>query len=132
MDFYRVEIKTGPLTVDPLPLTGRSGADVSFLGIVRADEKGLPIRGIDYEAHPRLARHWLETVTKETLEKFPVSAFYLVHAVGFVPAGKVSLSIQVQAPHRKAAFDACQQTIDELKRRVPIWKNPISSETASR
>ncbi|MEO6052804.1 MAG: molybdenum cofactor biosynthesis protein MoaE [Chthoniobacterales bacterium] len=126
MDFYHIEIKTGPLTPFLIPNPGINGAEVSFHGIVRADEKGETILGITYEAHPRLAEPLLRRVAETAAQKYPISALYLLHGIGFIAAGEISLILQVQSPHRKAAFDASAWIIEELKHSVPIWKRPIA------
>lgn len=126
MDFYHVELKKGPLMPCSIPNPGANGAEVAFFGIVRGEENGASIDGLTYEAHPRLAEHWLNHVAETTKKNYPISAFCLLHATGFIPAGETSLIVQVQARHRKAAFEACHWTVDELKRSVPIWKHPVA------
>lgn len=125
MDFYHVELKNGPLAPCAIPNPGVNGAEVAFFGIVRGEENGAPIEGLSYEAHPRLADYWLNHVAEMTKKKYSISAFCLLHAMGFIRTGETSLIVQVQARHRKTAFEACSWSVDELKRRVPIWKRPI-------
>jgi molybdopterin synthase catalytic subunit len=101
-----------------------AGATVAFWGVVRASEGGRQIEGIDYEAHPKMAEHQLRLVAEEAAENFQLEKVILHHRTGFVPAGEASLFLQVSAGHRAEAFQASQWIVDELKRRVPIWKHP--------
>lgn len=101
-----------------------SGAIVEFFGVVRQFEDGREIEGIDYEAHASMANHQLSTIAEEAGEKFRVRKVCIQHRTGFVPCGEASLFMQVRAAHRGAAFAASQWMVDELKKRVPIWKKP--------
>ncbi len=106
----RYEITEEPLELAPLIALVRSdacGAIVAFLGVVREtgdDER--PVDGLAYEAYPEMALPELRAVGAEAARKF----------------GPARVAIAVAAPHRAQAFDACEFAIDELKRRVPIWK----------
>jgi len=99
-----------------------AGAIVQFFGDVRPLEKGEPIDGIEYEAHQEMAEHQLRKIANEAAERFGLLAIRLHHRVGFVAVGETSLFLRVAAAHRGAAFDASRWIVDELKKRVPIWK----------
>jgi molybdopterin synthase catalytic subunit len=101
-----------------------AGAVVDFWGVVRPLENGREIEGIDYEAHTAMAQHQLQTIAEESAQNFGLNKVIIHHRAGFVPAGEPSLFLQVSAPHRAAAFDASKWIVDELKKRVPIWKQP--------
>ena len=101
-----------------------AGAIVDFWGAVRALEAGREIDGIDYEAHGPMAEHQLRLVTDAALEKFQLKKVIVHHRIGFVHAGEASLFLRVSAQHRSAAFEASKWIVDELKRKVPIWKRP--------
>jgi len=101
-----------------------AGAVVDFWGVVRQLEDGRKIDGIDYEAHRAMAEHQLRMVADAAMEKFQLRKVLLYHRVGFVRAGEASLYLQVSAPHRASAFEASKWMVDELKRKVPIWKRP--------
>jgi molybdopterin synthase catalytic subunit len=45
-----------------------------------------------------------------------------VHRIGTLTVGELSVGIAVAHPHRAPAFEACRFAIEEIKRRVPIWK----------
>lgn len=101
------------------------GAVVCFLGVVRDDEDGAPISGIDYESFQRMAEHQFGLLFDEMERRWPVESVRLVHRVGLVKVNEPSLWVEVISPHRGEAFAACQWLIDEMKRVVPIWKRPV-------
>jgi molybdopterin synthase catalytic subunit len=100
-----------------------AGAIVEFLGNVRPLENGKPIEGIEYEAHREMAEHQLRKIAQEAAARFDLLMIKLHHCVGFVAVGKTSLLLRVAAAHRGAAFEASRWAVDELKKRVPIWKS---------
>ena len=117
------------LTENPLPpagaaLAGETGAVVDFWGVVRGIENGAPIRGLLYDAHHAMAEHQLRTVGEEAVGKFALNELLIHHRIGFVAAGEASLLVRATSQHRAAAFNAAQWVVEELKRRVPIWKHP--------
>jgi molybdopterin synthase catalytic subunit len=101
-----------------------AGAIVKFWGVVRELEGGREIEGIDYEAHEAMAAHQLRSVADEAVSRFGVGGVIIHHRIGFVGVGEASLFLQVKAKHRQAAFEASEWMVDELKRKVPIWKHP--------
>ncbi len=101
-----------------------AGAVVNFWGVVRELEGKREIEGIDYEAHEAMATHQLLSVADEAVSKFALGAVIIRHRIGFVGVGEASLFLQVKAKHRQAAFEASVWLVDELKRKVPIWKHP--------
>lgn len=102
------------------------GAVIYFLGVVRKQEGEAEIRALDYEAFERMAVHQFNKIFDEVAERWPIETVRLVHRIGTVPVNEPSLWVEVTAPHRGEAFQACQFLIDEMKKVVPIWKRPIS------
>ena len=102
------------------------GAVIYFLGIVRAQEGGSEITGIDYEAFEKMAIHQFHRIFDDVEKRWPIESIRLVHRVGIVAVNEPSLWVEVTAPHRGEAFAACQFLIDEMKKVVPIWKRPVS------
>ncbi len=100
------------------------GAVVDFWGVVRGVEDGREIEGIEYEVHREMAEHQLRLVAEAATEKFQLKKVIVHHRVGFVRAGEASLFLQLMAQHRAAAFEAGKWIVDELKKKVPIWKRP--------
>jgi molybdopterin synthase catalytic subunit len=107
-------------------MTPGMGAVVCFVGAVRGTEGGASIRALDYEAFQQMAEHQIRLLLDQLAQRWPVESVRLVHRVGRVHVGEPSLWVEVVAPHRSEAFAACEWLIDELKRVVPIWKQPVA------
>ena len=101
------------------------GAVVCFLGVVRGSEGDALITAIEYEAFEPMAHHQFGLLFDALGQRWPVESVRLVHRVGVVPVNEPSLWVEVVAPHRAEAFDACQFLIDGMKQKVPIWKKPL-------
>jgi len=103
----------------------RHGESVlDFWGVVRELEDGRKIEGIDYEAHEAMAEHQMKVIADAAAETFRLNQVVLHHRVGFVRTGEASLFLRVSAQRRAAAFEASKWIVDELKKKVPIWKKP--------
>lgn len=96
-----------------------SGALVVFGGTVRLDDG---VRQIDYTAHAPLAEKVLREIEHEACSRFAIRRCRILHRLGPVTLGELSVLVVVRAPHRPDAFKAAQYAIDELKQRTPIWK----------
>ncbi len=101
-----------------------AGAIVDFRGVVRATEFERTIRGIEYEANAPMAEHQLQLIGREAIERFGLQMAVIRHRIGFVAVGEASLFVRVAAAHRREAIHALEWLVDELKKRVPIWKHP--------
>ncbi len=101
-----------------------AGAVVDFWGIVRVFESGRRIGGIEYEAHREMAEHQLRRIAQQAIEEFALDLLIVHHRIGFVAVGQSSLFLRVASRHRAEAFRASQWVVDELKKKVPIWKGP--------
>lgn len=100
----------------------RCGAVVLFLGTVR-DLTGEQVTAfLDYEAYAPMAEKKLAEIEAEVRKRWPVGDVALVHRLGRLDVGEVSVAVAVSCPHRGEAFDACRYAIDTLKELVPIWK----------
>lgn len=106
------------------------GAVVRFSGVVREMEGPDRLVAIDYEAFDAMARRQFEHIFDEVAGKWPIESARLVHRIGRVEVGEPSLWVELNAPHRQEAFDALAYLIDEMKKRVPIWKHPEIRATA--
>lgn len=124
-ELCEVRLTSEPLSSRNGDVDLTSGAIVEFHGVVRAFENGDEISGIEYEAHADMAEHQLRGVASEAMSRFRLTSVILHHRVGFVAAGEPSLYLRVASGHRAAAFDGSKWMVDELKKRVPIWKRPI-------
>ncbi len=98
------------------------GAVVIFLGTVRDLTGGKKTTALDYEAYPAMAEKTLAEIEQEARSRWPVSEIVLVHRLGHLDVGDVSVAVAVSCPHRAQAFEACRHAIDRLKEIVPIWK----------
>ncbi len=108
-----------------------TGAIVDFWGVVRATEGTAQIAGLRYEAHCEMAEYQLRLVADECLQQFEVKQLLVHHRIGFVAAGEASLLVRVGSERRAEAFRASAWIVDELKRRVPIWKHPVRAPAAA-
>jgi len=98
------------------------GAVALFLGTVRDLTGDQVTVALDYEAYPQMAEKKLSLVEEETRSRWPVGDMAVVHRLGHLEVGDVSVAVAVSCPHRAEAFEACRYAIDRLKQVVPIWK----------
>jgi len=98
------------------------GGFVAFEGWVRNFNDGREVRRLEYEAYVPLALREGERIIAEACERFGVTRVLCVHRVGTLAIGELAVWVGVSAPHRDEAFRACRHVIDEVKHRVPIWK----------
>ena len=101
------------------------GATVSLDGYVRQWTKGRETLYLIYEAYEPMALREMEKLVKQAHAKFEIASVGIVHRLGKLEIGETSVVISVAAPHRRAAFEACEWLIKELKRTVPIWKKEV-------
>jgi molybdopterin synthase catalytic subunit len=100
-----------------------SGATVLFLGTVRDHSPGKAgVTHLDYEVYEEMVEPKIREVVAEAIASWPVLAAAVGHRSGVVELGEVSVGVAVATAHRSDAFDAAEFIIDELKKRVPIWK----------
>jgi molybdopterin synthase catalytic subunit len=98
------------------------GATVTLDGYVREWTRGRRTLYLVYEAYAPMALGELRRLAREAHERFEITHVGIVHRTGRLEIGETSVVISVSAPHRRAAFEACEWAIRELKRTVPIWK----------
>src|SRR5579883_1677054 len=97
------------------------GGIATFLGVVRGtDAGGKPIAGLWYEAFEPMALREFESIAREARDRCGDVRTAIVHRVGEVGVGQISVAVLAAAAHRAAAFDACRYVIDALKARAPI------------
>ncbi|CAL99911.1 molybdenum cofactor synthesis domain-containing protein [Saccharopolyspora erythraea NRRL 2338] len=102
-----------------------AGAVVTFGGVVRDHDGGRGVRELEYTGHPS-AGDVVAEVAREIAARFEgVRAIAVAHRIGLLAIGDVALGCAVAAEHRKQAFDACSELVDEVKRRLPIWKRQV-------
>lgn len=98
------------------------GAAALFLGTVRNQNAGRAVTGMEYSAYEPMAEREMARIVDEARGSFEVDALALQHRLGTLAIGDVSVGIAVGHAHRAPALDAVRFVIEELKRRVPIWK----------
>jgi len=100
-----------------------AGAVVLFLGTVRDNSEAGSVDRIEYEAYEPMAEKSLAQTEQEVKRRWPATkAVKMVHRVGMLGVGEVSVAVAVSSPHRAEAFEACRFAIERIKRDVPIWK----------
>jgi MoaE-MoaD fusion protein len=137
-----IELRSEPFGLEILAelgerlLTDADGALCGFIGRTRATpgtpapgqeaeaarHAGRQVAGLQYEAHETMVAGILATIADEIGARFGVERIAIVHRLGSVPLGDVSVAVVAAAAHRDAAFEAARYGIDELKARAPIWK----------
>ena len=125
-DFF--ELTTEPINVWAVArrvVLPECGATVTLDGYAREWTRGRRTLYLVYEAYPPMALRELQRLGREAHERFEIAYIGIVHRSGRLEIGETSVVISVGAPHRRAAFEACEWAIRELKRTVPIWKKEI-------
>ncbi len=105
-----------------------TGAVATFIGTAREFSKGKQIRELFFESYEEMAIKKLEELREEAIKKFDVFDLAVIHRIGEINIAEDIVLIIAIAEHRKAAFEACEWAIDELKRTVPIWKKEITTD----
>jgi molybdopterin synthase catalytic subunit len=98
------------------------GAISLFIGTVREVNEGRSVSAIEYSAYQSMASAELERILDEAEARFGVSALVVEHRIGLLDLGDVSVAIAAAHPHRAPALDCTRYVIEEIKKRVPIWK----------
>lgn len=122
-DFF--ELVTEPIDVGSVArrvVPRECGATVTLDGYVREWTRGRRSLYLVYEAYPAMALSEMRRLGREARASFEIAHIGIVHRTGRLEIGETSVCIAVSAPHRRAAFEACEWAIKELKRTVPIWK----------
>lgn len=128
-----IELVDGPIDVNAvLRKVGhaQAGAVVLFLGTVRDNNRGRHVKFLEYEAYQAMARKEMRKVADEAQRRWPLLAIAIVHRLGHLEIGEISVAIAVATGHRRAAFEAAQFAIDTLKQTVPIWKKEVWADGA--
>ena len=121
--FFRILER--PITADeliPHVLTDAYGAVATFSGTVRNNARGKHVTALSYEAYPEMAEAEMRKIAAEVYAQWPDCRVAMLHRIGKLEIGEVSVAIAVATPHRKASFEACEFAINRLKETVPIWK----------
>jgi molybdopterin synthase catalytic subunit len=120
-----IELTEEPIDTEGLlraVTTHQAGAVVLFVGTVRDQSDGVPTESLDYEAYPAMAKAEMEELESQVQQRWPVCRTSVVHRLGHLQLGEVSVAVAVSSPHRQDAFEAARWLIDRIKQVVPIWK----------
>jgi molybdopterin synthase catalytic subunit len=124
MKRFALAVETIELQSEKLCLDHASaGACVHFEGWVRDHNAGRSVRRLDYQAYAPLAETEGEAILTEALARFGLREARAVHRTGSLAIGDLAVWVGVSADHRDTAYAASRWIIDEIKQRVPIWKN---------
>lgn len=121
------EVRDGEITVAECADAvedAAAGAVVTFGGVVRNHDLGRAVTAIEYVGHPN-AGDVVAQVAADVAVRFPVDAIAVVHRVGTLDVGDVALAAAVSAAHRAEAFAATAELVEEIKKRLPVWKRQV-------
>lgn len=128
-------VTQAPIDLQELMRHVRSDADgavILFTGVVRNHHEGRPVDRLKYEAYEAMAVEKLTAICEQVRSRFAVGDVAVVHRLGQLEVGDVSVAIAVAAPHRDAAYRASREIIERIKREVPIWKREHYTDGAER
>lgn len=105
-----------------------AGGVVVFEGTVRDHARGKRVKYLEYDAYPEMAEQEMVKIAAEVERRWDTDRIALVHRIGRLEIGEVSVVVAVACPHRAEAFEACRFAIDTLKTTVPIWKKEVAED----
>ncbi len=127
----RADVGEAPLDVAELAALvdhAAAGAVVTFAGVVRDHDGGRAVRGLEYSAHPTAGKVVAQVAADVAAGAVGVRAIAASHRIGPLVIGDVALACAVAADHRKEAFAACAELVDEVKRLLPVWKHQLFAD----
>ncbi len=104
------------------------GGTCLFLGTVRDAPEDGGVTAIEYTAYDAMATAELDRIRAEMVKRWPTARLAIRHRLGLVATEEASIGIAVAAPHRDEAFAACRYVIEEVKRRLPVWKKELRAD----
>jgi molybdopterin synthase catalytic subunit len=105
------------------------GGHSIFLGQVRADQtdNGI-VKALDFTAFEEMALEKMHLIREDIFAKYPLTCMHVHHSLGEVTAGEICLFVFTSSAHRKAAMDACEETVERLKAELPVWGKEIMED----
>jgi len=124
------------LTRNPIPASDllaevaapQCGGTCLFLGTVRDAPADGGVTGIEYSAYEAMAVAEFDRILAEVRRRWPDARLAVRHRLGLVPTEEASIAIAAAAPHRAEAFEACRYVIEQVKKRLPIWKKELRAD----
>lgn len=104
------------------------GAAAIFIGQVRDNNKGKKVKAIEYSAYEKMALKQMEKIVRVAKNTFGVKNILMVHRVGKLSVGEISLVVAVFSPHRVEAFEALRFCVEGIKHQVPVFKKEFFSD----
>jgi molybdopterin synthase catalytic subunit len=117
-----------PITVDALLAevsSAERGGMCLFLGTVRNGPEEHGVTAIEYSAYEQMVEAEFGRLLADATARWPEARIAVRHRLGTIPVGAASIAIAAAAPHRAQAFEACRFVIEEVKRRIPVWKKEL-------
>ena len=108
--------------------TGSSGCVVTYVGLIRDNNRGKTVLSVEYEDAGEVAEDRLRGIADEIAEKWPVNNIAICHRVGKLKVGDINLVVAVAVGHRKEGFAACQYAIEQFKQKLPTRKKETYSD----
>ncbi len=129
-------IRVTPDILDPAEAiasvaSSRAGAINIFLGVVRDNNLGRSVNHLDYEAYPTMAEKVMREIAEESVVRFGFEDVAVLHRTGRLEIGETSLLIAVSSGHRAESFEGGHWLVNEIKKRVPVWKKEVWADGES-
>jgi molybdopterin synthase catalytic subunit len=107
------------------------GAHSIFLGQVREDLiDGKKVAAIEYSTYAEMALEQMAVIREEIFSLYGLTCLHIYHSLGLVKAGEISLFVFASSPHRRAAIDACNEVVERIKRKLPVWGKEIFDDVS--
>jgi molybdopterin synthase catalytic subunit len=108
------------------------GGHSIFLGQVRADNiNDKKVALIEYTAYDEMALEKMHVIREEIFAKYPLTCMHVYHSIGQIAAGEICLFVFTSSAHRKAAIEACNETVERIKAELPVWGKEIFLDETS-
>lgn len=107
------------------------GGHSIFLGQVRADKiADKEVASIEYTAYEEMALEKMHMIREDIFAKYDLTCMHVYHSLGNVKAGEISLFVFTSSGHRKAAIDACEETVERIKAELPVWGKELFADNS--
>ena len=107
------------------------GAHSIFLGQVRSDvTDNKPVAAIEYTAYREMALEKMQEIREAIFQQYALTCMHVYHSLGIVESGEISLFVFTSSAHRKAAIDACEETVERIKKELPVWGKELFEDAS--
>lgn len=131
-DFPRIQDTDLSLdTFEPIASFPECGGTGIFIGTVRNHHEGRGVEALQYTSYAPVAEKIIRAVEQEVKEKYGVSYVRVIHRVGKLDIGDYALIAIAYAPHRREAFQACEEAVERVKHEAPVWKEEFYTDGSS-